>query len=319
MELNKRLNHRAWRLAEKCRSLAEEIKIKSYDDLSGAKILDFGVDTPGTIEAGISLALICLADLAEVEVVRPHSDELPLLQVQVRTDHPLSACIAGQYAGWPLSHEKYFAMCSGPARVCRGKEELLTTYNLAASEEQAVGILETNTLPNRSVIESFADECGVTPENVTLCIARTASIPGTLQVVARSIETTLHKLHELSFDLSTVHSAFGSAPLPPIPTDDLTALGWTNDAILYGAHTHLWVESSDEVIEAIGTKIPSNHSSDFGIPFQQIFEKYERDFYKIDKMLFSPAKVVIHNLNSGRVFQFGEIRNDILSSAFGLS
>ncbi len=31
------------------------------------------------------------------------------------------------------------------------------------------------------------------------------------------------------------------------------------------------------------SKIPSNSSADFGQPFEQIFERYHRDFYKVDK------------------------------------
>ena len=40
-------------------------------------------------------------------------------------------------------------------------------------------------------------------------------------MVARSVETALHKLHELKFDLNQIVSAFGTAPLPPVATKDL--------------------------------------------------------------------------------------------------
>ncbi len=97
-------------------------------------------------------------------------------------------------------------------------------------------------------------------------------------------------------------NAIGSAPLPPIAADDLTALGWTNDSILYGSRVNLWVESEDAAIEEILSQLPSCSSDDFGVPFLDIFNRYDRDFYKIDKMLFSPAKVVIHNIKTGQHF-----------------
>jgi len=153
---------------------------------------------------------------------------------------------------------------------------------------------------------------------VTLCIARTASLPGTVQVVARSVETALHKLHELDFDLATVKNGFGSAPLPPIANDDLTSLGWTNDSILYGATVNLFVETTDAGIEKVIDLIPSMASSDFGTPFLDIFNRYDKDFYKIDKLLFSPAQIVINNMTTGRVFQSGKIRNDILRKSYSL-
>jgi methenyltetrahydromethanopterin cyclohydrolase len=110
----------------------------------------------------------------------------------------------------------------------------------------------------------------------------------------------------------------GAAPLPPIPADDLTALGWTNDAILYGGSVQLWVETTDEAIGSVLNSLPSSSSPDFGEPFQTTFERYQRDFYRIDKLLFSPARVVFNNLSSGRVFECGEVRADILKQSFGL-
>ena len=53
-------------------------------------------------------------------------------------------------------------------------------------------------------------------------------------------------------------------------------------------------------------------------PFLEIFERYDRDFYKIDKMLFSPACVIINNLRSGKIRNFGPVRNDILNASFGV-
>ena len=40
------------------------------------------------------------------------------------------------------------------------------------------------------------------------------------------------------------------------------------------------------------------------------------DFYKIDPMLFSPARIVLHNLKTGRSFSAGQVREDVLKSSF---
>ena len=66
-----------------------------------------------------------------------------------------------------------------------------------------------------------------------------------MQVVARSVETALHKLHEIGYDLHNVVSGFGAAPLPPVAADDLVGIGRTNDAILYGGEVTLWVKDDD--------------------------------------------------------------------------
>ena len=143
-----------------------------------------------------------------------------------------------------------------------------------------------------------------------------SSHAGNIQVVARSLETALHKLHELKFDLSQVVTGYGVAPLPPPAADELQAIGRTNDAILYGGRVILWVRGDDEQLDEIGPKVPSRASRDHGLPFAAIFERYGNDFYKIDPMLFSPAEVVFHNLQTGRSHAFGRIDAEVLRRSF---
>ena len=138
-------------------------------------------------------------------------------------------------------------------------------------------------------------------------------------MVARSVETSMHKLFELGFDLNSIVSGYGTAPLPPPALDFVQGIGRTNDAILYGGHVTLWVNAEDDRIREIGPKVPSIASCDYGIPFAQTFKKYDYDFYKVDPGLFSPAMITIINLKSGRSFRYGSLRPEILSQSFGES
>ncbi len=151
-----------------------------------------------------------------------------------------------------------------------------------------------------------------------LLAARTASLAGNLQVVARSVETSLHKLFELGFDVWRVRSAIGIAPLPPVASDDFAGIGRTNDAILYGGRVTLMVRGDDDSIAAIGPQVPSSGSAMFGKPFAEVFEDAGRDFYKIDPHLFSPAEVVFQNLDTGRVHVFGHVAPEVLKRSFGM-
>ena len=179
-----------------------------------------------------------------------------------------------------------------------------------------MGVLETRKLPDDAVVNFICERTKVPPSGLTLLVAPTASQAGTVQIVARSVETALHKLHELGFDISRVVSAHGTAPLPPVAADDLAAIGRTNDAVLYGARVIMWVCGDDASIEAIGPKVPSLASPDYGAPFAEIFERAGRDFYKIDPHLFSPAEVTFCNLNTGRTMLFGRIESSILQRSF---
>src|SRR4029077_6685155 len=107
------------------------------------------------------------------------------------------------------------------------------------------------------VVAKIAAACRVEPAAVTLLAAPTASLAGGVQIVARSVETALHKLAELEFDLSRIVSAHGTAPLPPVAASDLAAIGRTNDAILYGARVIFAVTGGDPSLELIGPHGPS--------------------------------------------------------------
>jgi methenyltetrahydromethanopterin cyclohydrolase len=137
-----------------------------------------------------------------------------------------------------------------------------------------------------------------------------------VQVVARSLETALHKLYELKFNLAQVVSGYGTAPLPPVAADEMAAIGRTNDAILYGGQVVLWVNTDDDLLAELGPKVPSSASPDHGAPFATIFGRYDMDFYKIDPMLFSPAVISFHNLRTGRCLTFGRVEADVLRRSF---
>lgn len=201
-------------------------------------------------------------------------------------------------------------------RAARGREELFNEIGCREKAELAVGVLESAQLPPPAVCTDLAEQAGVDASRLTLAIAPTASLAGTIQIVARSVETALHKMHELRFDLLRVVSGFGTAPLAPVAKNDLAGIGRTNDAVLYGGEVTLWVTGDDESLEEIGPKIPSCGSPDFGEPFLSIFERYDRDFYRIDPLLFSPARVTLNNLETGRVLSFGDVRADILLASF---
>ena len=287
--------------------------------VNGATILDAGIATPGSLRAGLLLANICLADSANVEIVPVDSEKFVVAQaVSVQTDQPLVACLGSQYAGWPVQTDDFFAMGSGPMRLFRGKESMLTELQLSESGSDVVGVLESDKPPTESAIEMIANDCGVSAANVHLAIAPSTSIAGSIQVVARSIETAMHKLHELKFDVTKIVSGVGVAPLPPPakPGDTIGGIGRTNDAMLYGANVTLWVDCDDEAIESVADQVPSSSSRDHGQTFASIFKRYDYDFYKVDPMLFSPAVVTFHNLRSGRTWQSGEISTRLLRESF---
>jgi methenyltetrahydromethanopterin cyclohydrolase len=297
------------RAAPICRQMSDEadwLRIAVHENPEGSRLLDCGVHVPGGLEAGRRMAEVCMAGLATVEIL-PALGPWRVPVISVRTDHPLAACMAAQYAGWRISTEGYFAMGSGPMRALAHREPLFEKIGHGEPEPCAVGVLEAAHLPPSSVCRKIAQQCGVDPTGLILLVAPTASPAGTLQVVARSAETAMHKLAELDFDLRRVESALGVAPLPPVGRNDFDAMGRTNDAVLYGAEVTLWVRGDQESLAAVGPQVPSSASPDHGTPFAELFRRYDGDFYRMDSKLFGPAAVTLCNLDTGQTLRFGQV------------
>ncbi len=280
---------------------------------NGAQIVDAGVGVPGSLEAGRLFSEACMGGLGEVRFSMVQLEGLTLPGVEVNVHRPLLACMAAQYAGWAVNvpesetSPSYFAMGSGPARALYRGDPIFEIIDYRDSGEAAVLILESRLLPSPEVAGWIAEKCGISPDRLYLLVAPTASLVGSVQIAARIVETGLHKMHEVGFDISTVLSGFGACPLAPVAGDDLQAIGRTNDAVLYGGRAWYTVRTDDAEIERVIEDLPSMASRDYGVPFAELFQRYGGDFYQIDPLLFSPAELALVNVTSGRTFRAGRV------------
>lgn len=289
---------------------------------TGAAIVDGGIAAPGGIEAGRRIAEICMGGLGRVEVAAGSPFPSWPFRVGVGASDPVLACLASQYAGWSLSHGEgegaYFAMASGPGRAKAAKEDLFGELGyLDHAARWGFFVLETDKAPPDALIDRVAEDCGIPTDALTFILTPTTSLAGAVQITARVLEVALHKVHALGFPLHQVRDGLGAAPLPPPSPDFLTAMGRTNDAILFGGEVHLFVDGPDAEADELARRLPSSASRDYGKPFAQIFKEAEFDFYRIDSMLFSPARVRVTSLATGRSFTAGRLDPAQLAQSFG--
>jgi methenyltetrahydromethanopterin cyclohydrolase len=325
-----RLNERTVARVERLLARSFELKV-DVQDVNGERLVDCGVKAPGGLEAGLELARVCLADLGQVSLGSGTLAGRAWPTVEVATDHPVAACLFSQYAGWQIGVGKFFAMGSGPMRAAAAREAIFSEFAYRETPLATVGVLEGGKLPSSEVFAWLAERTGVAASSTSLLVAPTASFAGSLQVVARVVETALHKLHEIGFDLRTVRSASGVAPFAPVAANDLEGIGRTNDAILYGGSVVVHVGPSDrgetgpnlsgddvdDLVRTLGPKVPAGASSMYGRPFLEIFEAAGRDFYKIDPHLFSPGEITFCNVKTGRTQRFGGLDHATLARSFG--
>jgi methenyltetrahydromethanopterin cyclohydrolase len=295
---------------------AASLRIGISRGARGERVIVAGAAVTGGIAAGVALAGICMGGLGDIQIAPETGIANWPWTAVVRSSQPVIACLGSQYAGWSLSHGDYFAMGSGPARALAQKEEVFAHIGYGDRAETATIVLEAAAPPPPEIIGKIASDCGVAPDKITVIYAPTQSLAGSAQVVARVLEVALHKAHTLNFPLGAIVDGMASAPLAPPHPEFVTAMGRTNDAIIYGGRVHLFVKGSAAAARRLAEDLPRRGSRDYRHPFAQIFKRFNGDFYAIDPLLFSPAEAIVTALESGETFRSGGVNRALLDASF---
>ncbi len=295
---------------------ADALQVIVSKHASGATLIDAGIQAKGGLEAGRLIAEVCMGGLGQVTLQNNTTFANWPLSVKVHAMSPVVACLGSQYAGWALSHEKFFSLGSGPARALAQREDIFTEIQYRDTASKTVLVLETDKIPPSEVIEKVARDTKIPASELTFILTPTRSLAGTVQITARVLEVALHKLHTVHFPLEQLVDGYGVAPIPAPSPDFLTGMGRTNDAILFGGFVHLYVKCTDAAAEALAKSLPSSASKDYGRPFAEVFKAVNMDFYKIDPLLFSPAKVAVTNLETGHSYFAGQFNESLLEKSF---
>mgnify|MGYP001403586862 FL=1 len=307
-------------LVENLLDKADQLNIGIHTTDGGAKIIDAGINHDGCLESGRLITEICMGGLGKVDLTMSSNTANWPLTINVHSTNPVLSCLASQYAGWNLSFVKeednFNALGSGPCRALALKEDLFKDLDYSDKFYSTVVVMEVDRNPPQEIIDKIVSDCSISEKNLTIILTPTKSLSGCTQVVGRVLEVGMHKLHEIGFPLDKVVDGFGSAPVPPPAPDFLVGMGRTNDAILYGGIVHLFVDVPDDEAFELAKRLPSSTSSDYGKPFADIFKEYKFDFYKIDKLLFSPAKVIVSTIKTGKTFTQGSTNIELIEKSF---
>lgn len=286
----------------------------------GARVIDMGQQAPGGWLAARYYTLVTLGGLGEVSYESFALGDRLLPAVRLSVDRPLEACVASQIAGWQLDPlgTPQAAIAAGPARTLNraNPDHYVEMVGYRDEADEAVVAIQTAQPITDRIAGAIAQACELKPENVTILVAPNSSLVCAVQVSARIIEQTLHRLPEEGFDLKCVRYAHGYCVVPPLIDDEVVAMGRINDALLYGGASTLYVEADDEAVAAVVGRITSSVSRAYGRPFLEIYEDAGRDFYQIPLDLHSPAAVTINNLSTGRSFSAGAINYAVLRRSF---
>ncbi|MFB6183853.1 MAG: methenyltetrahydromethanopterin cyclohydrolase [Haloarculaceae archaeon] len=307
------LNRTALELVDEAIDFADELNVTVHASDETATVLDFGVAVPGGVEAGLMLAEIQTGGLATVQSGMGEVAGAPLTHVEVSTDHPALALLAGQKAGWEVSVDGFEGLGSGPARALVAREEEFARIGYEDDFEFAVLALEAEELPGDAVAEHVAETAGVTTSSVFLPTYRAASVTGSVVGAARAAEMTTFRLSELGYDPLDVLSVSASAPVAPVADAEATAIARTADAVAYGGRVHLVVDADFDRF----AEITSTAHADHGTPLGAAFDDVDWDFQELSPSVFGPAQVTV-DVVGGPTTVYGDVHEDVLAESFQL-
>lgn len=307
------LNRMATDLVDEAIDFADELNVAVARLDNEATVLDFGVEIPGGLEAGLLLTEIATAGLSTVGTTVDTVAGAPLTHVELSTDHPALALLCGQKAGWELSLDDFEGLGGGPARALVAEEDVFQRVGYRDEFDFAVLTVEADTVPDASVVEQVAEMADVPESGVFVPAFSAASITGSVQTAARAAELAVFRLSELGYDPLDVLSATGSAPVAPVGADEQEAIARTNDALAYGGRVHLVVDEPFDCFD----EVPSTATAEYGTPFADIFAEAGWDFYEVPETLFAPAQVTV-DVVGGPTEVYGEVNHDLLAGSFGL-
>ena len=293
-----------------------ELGVAVVEQENGATCIDCGVHVPGGYRAGSLFVETCLGGLAETAITLGRMGDVPVPFLHISVNRPALACLGSQKAGWVLKVGGYSAMASGPARALAQKPKATyRTIDYRDHSTRGIIALEADTLPGEEVTGFIARECGIDPRGLYVLVAPTRSLVGSIQISARVITATLHKLEEMGYDVLRIRHAAGRSPIAPVKRTGIDAMGATNDCNIYYGSVSLVAEGYDPVFATL----PSETSPDYGRPFARVLKGAGYDFLKVDSLLaFSPAEVTINDSGSGEVYHFGRLNADVLLESFGI-
>ncbi len=313
------INREAMKVVHTILDSPDALGVRAARLANGTTVVDMGLEAPGGWLAAKYFTLVTLGGLAEVSYEPFSLGDRMLTAVRVVIDSTQEACVASQIAGWRLEEPgtEHAAILSGPGRALnRDPDHYMDYTDYRDDHHEAVVAIQTSRPISESMADAIASGCGVRPEDVYVLYAPNRALVTAVQVAARIVEQSLHRMAEEGFELRRAGAASGYGVIPPLVDDDVLAMGRINDSLLYGGAATIRVDAEDEDCAAVVDRSVSAASDSYGRPFIEIYEEAGRDFYEIPLDLHSPAELHLNNVRTGNTFSAGHINEAVLERSF---
>lgn len=309
------INENVTKYVDQLLDTEEELGIKSYYLENRATVIDCGVNSAGSIGAGILYATISLGGLGRISMAPGIIDSNYINFIQTYVDKPAIACLCSQKPAWKFKADGFTGTGYGPARAIAQKPKAIySALNYTDDAETAVINIETQTLPGTKELEYVAKQCSTDPECVVALVAKPRSMVSSIVNATRVIEWTLNRMFQLGYDTRDIISATGACPLAPMKAEEQDFIGASFDSIAYYGMSYLYAKGHDDKFKDVS----SLSSKSYGKSFKALLKETQGDYSKIDPTMFAPARVAINGIQDGTIETYGKLDPGMLLASYGL-
>ncbi|MGQ4833725.1 MAG: methenyltetrahydromethanopterin cyclohydrolase [Candidatus Asgardarchaeia archaeon] len=284
---------------------------------NGATIVDCGVTSKGSFEAGKMIIEISLGGYAKAQIVDEQYNHLHFKSVllEVKDPGPATLCSQGAFPLFPDQKSPFYI--SGPGRVLfREPKNIFDSFNCFESPEEVVFIIEDDEYPSQKFINKLAEKSGKNPKDFYFVVVPIPSICGNTEVAGKIVEDVMFNLFlTFNWDVRKISIAKAKSPIMPFYTKKENILNLTpDDFIFYGGSVDLYVDGVDDSLRKIIPRIIFENTDGFGKTFFEMINEANGNIRKIKgyPLIFSPAKITVWDTKNKIKETWGELHLDIL-------
>ncbi|MFC2082943.1 methenyltetrahydromethanopterin cyclohydrolase [Candidatus Bipolaricaulota bacterium] len=279
---------------------------------NGATIIDCGIASPGSWEAGRRIVEISQGGAAHAWLGTTEIAGSSLPKITVESWQPALSAY-GLQVSVPLIEIDPAMRLSGPILAALEPE---TTRRLPEMPEDlrgdrawGIGVLETKRIPTEETIDALAQRSGRTASEMILLAVPTHSISGATQIAGRINECVLFTLQEsLGIDANRVSHILGEVPIGPGIGNGNTFPLTSDDYIHYAGRVILTIDTLPGInLAELATNLTFRSTQAYGRPFAELLDEAGGVFEAISGLidLNKVAQITVIHQRTGETVSAG--------------
>lgn len=282
---------------------------------NGTRVIDCGVNVPGSWEAGRRVTEISQGGMASARLGVTEAAGVVLPELTVESWSPVLSAYGFQVSV-PLSEIDPAIRISGPI-LARFADTLLGVPREELSGPAwGITVIETDRLPALEITEVLASRSGLPGRELTLIVVPARSVSGVTQIAGRINESVVFTMEEsLGIDCSCVSHLLGAVPIAPAASVAGPSTVAPDDLIHYAGRVVLTIDSDPGMdLPALAAQLTFRSTPIYGRRFAAVLADAGGVFEAIPGLvdLNKVAQVTVIDRRTGAAFSAGERDESIL-------